>query len=728
MIRLLLVVLLLPASALAQELERAPYLQLVTTDSATVAWKTWTDSTGEVRWGSSPDALDQSAVSPVTATRHAVQIDGLEPDSRTWYAVYSGATLLAGGEDHYIRTAPPTGTIKPLRMWVVGDSGTGSLAQLRVRDALVEQIRGAPDLFLHLGDMAYGDGEEGQFTWNFYAPYADILRNTPVWPTMGNHEGHTSVSATESGPYYDGYVLPRGGEAGGLPSGTEAYYSFDWANVHFVVLDSHQSPRGVDDAMLTWMAEDLASTQQDWLIAFWHHPPYSKGTHDSDSEGSLVDMRENALPILEAAGVDLVLGGHSHIYERSYLLDGAYQTPSTAEGIVDAGDGHPDGDGAYSKPTGLAAHEGAVYVVAGHGGTGVGQAAVHPLMQTWEVANGSVLLDLEADVLHLRNIRQDGAITDEAVLMKGEAGLILTTPDGRADHRSGEVVPVRWRTLGEVPEVDLSFSCDDGATWHVLAEGVANTGQWSWTVPEVDAARTRLRIAGGERIQDTSGSAFAIGPAVPAVPVDFGATWRYDDRGVDHGDAWQEAGFDDSGWDSGPGQLGFGDGDEETEIDGSTVQPSTYFRASFSLEHDSREAHLDALFDDGIAVWLDGELIAQANVDALGFDAWATGTSIENERLEVNLNPGDLGEGTHQLAVMIKQADAASSDLSFDLRLTVQPDVAADALPCADWPPPAPTPEPVPEEGCSCAASFGGAGLPGLLLLFVRRRRQTKAD
>ena len=58
--------------------------------------------------------------------------------------------------------------------------------------------------------------------------------------------------------------------------------------------------------MLTWLQQDLASTNQPWLIAFFHHPPYAKGSHDSD-----VDV-----------GVDLVLTGHSHCYERSYLIDG----------------------------------------------------------------------------------------------------------------------------------------------------------------------------------------------------------------------------------------------------------------------------------------------------------------------------------------------------------------------------------------------------------------------
>ena len=54
--------------------------------------------------------------------------------------------------------------------------------------------------------------------------------------------------------------------------------------------------------MLTWLANDLATTTQDWIIAYWHHPPYSKGTHDSDTEGRLIDMRQNLMPPAASTG------------------------------------------------------------------------------------------------------------------------------------------------------------------------------------------------------------------------------------------------------------------------------------------------------------------------------------------------------------------------------------------------------------------------------------------
>ncbi|MEE8169604.1 MAG: metallophosphoesterase [Phycisphaerae bacterium] len=406
-------------------LVRRPYLQKGAPTSMTVVWRTDLTTDTRLRYGLTDGILDQTVFDPALGQDHVVTINGLTPDTTYFYDVGATTEVLAGGDaDHFFKTPPNPGASLPYSVWIVGDSGTGGANQAAVRDAMLTFTAGTPpDLFVHVGDMAYDSGTDTEFTNNFFAPHQDILRNTVCWPAIGNHEAASAQSGTQSGPYYEAYVLPIGGESGGVASGTEAYYAFDHGNVHYICLDSHDTDRSPGSTMLTWLQADLAATTQDWIVAFWHHPPYSKGTHDSDnvsdSGGRLRDMRENVLPIIEAGGVDLVLGGHSHIYERSFLVDGAYDTPTTAAGhIVDGGDGDPAGDGPYRKRPGINAREGAVYIVAGHGGRGLGGTGDHPLMFLSELAFGSCILSVDDQTLTLRNIRADGVVSDLFELTK----------------------------------------------------------------------------------------------------------------------------------------------------------------------------------------------------------------------------------------------------------------------------------------------------------------------
>ena len=91
-----------------------------------------------------------------------------------------------------------------------------------------------------------------------------------------------------------------------------------------MVLNSFEEDRSVGGIMYNWALNDIQNTTADWIVALWHHPPYTKGSHNSDTESNLIDMRQNFLPMLEDNGVDLVMSGHSHSYERSYLINGHY--------------------------------------------------------------------------------------------------------------------------------------------------------------------------------------------------------------------------------------------------------------------------------------------------------------------------------------------------------------------------------------------------------------------
>lgn len=428
------------------ELTREPSVQLTTTNSAVLVWRTEGPSIPLVRFGTDYENLDH-VVLPVQMTirvapnlvgappdlprlksappntyQYEAHLQGLKPDTTYYYGIFDGEQRLTPmGVDYQLRAAPARDSERSLRFWVVGDSGDGSIVQKEAFDAMVELVTEEErpiDAYVHLGDMAYSSGTDPEFQDHYFEIYESLLRNTVTWPTMGNHEGRTSSGKTGVGPYYDAYVLPKAGEAGGEPSGTESYYSFDFGRIHFICLNSHDEARNEAGAMAAWLKRDLAQTDADWLIAFWHHPPYSKGTHDSDSEDQLIEMREVMVPLLEEHGVDLILAGHSHTYERSMLIDRAYETPSSSLGVVlDDGDGHPEGDGAYRKSANLNPHEGTVAVVAGHGrgGFAVGKSVLHRV--TLGEA-GSVIMDLDGDTLTLRMLNNKGVVRDEFQIVK----------------------------------------------------------------------------------------------------------------------------------------------------------------------------------------------------------------------------------------------------------------------------------------------------------------------
>ena len=409
----------------AASLTRGPYLQLGTPVSMTIMWRTGGNTDSEVRYGSSPDNLTQVIESTTMTTDHEMTVAGLQAETKYYYSVGTTSEVLAGGDAlHYFVTSPLAGTPRPTRIWVLGDSGTADANAVAVKEAFYNYTGNRhPQLLMMLGDNAYNDGTDAEYQVVVFDMYPSTLRNTPTWPTLGNHEGHTADSASETGPYYDVFKLPMAAEAGGLASGPEVYYSFDYGNIHFICLESYETDRSPSGAMLTWAENDIMATTREWIIAFWHHPPYTKGSHNSDTEGQLIDMRENALPMLESWGVDLVLTGHSHAYERSFLLDGHYglSTTLTAAMKKDDGDGREDGDGAYEKPIGWGeANEGAVYAVAGSSGKVSGSGNLdHPAMYISVRELGSMILDVYGNRLDATFLDSTGTVEDYFTLTKG---------------------------------------------------------------------------------------------------------------------------------------------------------------------------------------------------------------------------------------------------------------------------------------------------------------------
>ncbi len=684
MIRVVLTLALLaiasPSLALAQA--RTPYLQRATDTGMHVVWRSAAPQISRVCYGTSMSSLGSTAGSGLMETDHDASIGSLTASTRYYYAVAlaSCSASTTGTATDWFETSPAPGSTGPFRLWVVGDSGTGDANQVAVRDAMLSDTAArAPDLFLHMGDIAYNSGTTAEFDAHFFAIYAEILRHTPVWPTLGNHEAMSSSSATETGPYYEAYSLPTDGAAGGVASGTEAYYSFDYGNAHFIVLNSQDVSRAPGSAMFTWLESDLSATDQEWQIAYFHHPPYTHGSHNSDVEIQHVQMREVALPILEAHGVDVVLGGHSHIYERSFLAHGGYDTPTTSAGhIVDPGDGRLDGDGPYASGAG-----GTLYVTAGHGGAGTSGAGDHPMMFFSEVANGSCVVDVDGGSLTLRNIRRDGTETDHVTLVRAH-GLTVLSPAGGSSHLAGSIVPIAWTTSDATTTMVRIEGSLDGASWFSIVDTTANDGAFDWTTPRRVAAMARVRVTdvADMAISGTSGPFSLVSTAISTV-IPLGDVWEYSADGTDRSDTWR----DGSGgpWPEGAAELGYGDGDEVTLLPATPVQPTYYFRRAITVDGAVTSARLTTRFDDGIAVWINGQLVFTRDVDAgLDYATFATGGTDDNEMATVDLdlsmaNPFVTGE--NWIAVIVKQVDAGSSDLSFDLSLDLGITVMVDPDP-----------------------------------------------
>lgn len=426
---------------------RGPYLNLGTSTSMIVKWSTTQSTDSKVYYGTSPTALSQVVSDPVMGLNHEIRINGLSPSTIYYYAVgCSGDTLSAPGPNYYFKTSPLQGTKGDYKFWAVGDAGMGDVNLRSARDGFLSYISNEHvDGWIWLGDNAYDNGYDSQYQSNVFSnnTYEEQLKKFVVWPAPGNHDYNNHIPFSPAPAYYDIFTLPTAAQAGGLASGTEKYYSYNYGNIHFVVLDSYDEGRNSTDPMAVWLQNDLAANTQQWTIAYWHHPPYTKGSHNSDNstflDGELVDIRQNILPIIENAGVDLVLNGHSHSYERSFLMDGhyGYSGSLTPAMILDNGSGSYPTACPYQKETTVSkAHKGTVYTVCGCssklGTTSSGWP--HPAMYSYSnTILGSMLIEVKDNRLDAKFINSSGTVSDAFTIVK-DAGTVHTISSCPGDN------------------------------------------------------------------------------------------------------------------------------------------------------------------------------------------------------------------------------------------------------------------------------------------------------
>lgn len=328
-------------------LSRWPYLNAVTESSAKISWGTivsngptlnpyvrlYTESGNEILFRAESAELEGGIGVP-SVLLFVAELQGLLPDTVYCYGVFNNGTEIAGG--FALKTALPFGSNQTITFAAIGDFGAGTPGQRNIRDALKAYMP-TSDLFLALGDNVYLTGTQREYNMFNFDVYKELWANIPLYLCIGNHDWYFDRAFTYLANYhqiYDPYVRQE--------DDIGRYFSWNWGRVHFVSIDTEDSL--YDDAdnplsMFQWLAGDLQrNAQYPWKVVILHKPPYV-GSRVANQE-----VVDKLIPVFEAYGVQVVFGGHHHLYEAYPPLRGNQVVPVAQGGvqyITSGGGGYP---------------------------------------------------------------------------------------------------------------------------------------------------------------------------------------------------------------------------------------------------------------------------------------------------------------------------------------------------------------------------------------------------
>ncbi len=352
--------------------------------TAAVIWRTENEvQAAGVEYGTSSAygnfvAAENFEINGISGFFHEAKLTGLAPASLVHYRVGSKSGV---SEDRTLQTGPAPSEDMPFSFILMGDSraesdmlGIGArypevLARIAAENPL-------PSFILDSGDYtSFGQSEEW-VDW-LAAVHASGLA-IPRLTTFGNHE------IIEKN-YYGLMSLP--------PENEEKFYALDYGPLLIICLNTGFG--GLPAGQQAFLQETLSKSTAKWKLAFFHMPPYNAGNH-SDSE-TRYDVREQWVPLFEKYGVDLVVGGHDHNYQRFGYLKGGKK---------------------------VAAGEGPFYLISGGAGAplyGPDEASEdHPLLDPdgFQKLEHYVMATLDGNTLTLQAKRLDGTVFDTVTLTK----------------------------------------------------------------------------------------------------------------------------------------------------------------------------------------------------------------------------------------------------------------------------------------------------------------------
>ena len=319
-----LAALLLPAPLFALSFLIEPYLQYPTTTSMVICWRTDAVATSTVLVGPDPGQL--TPVTGASAQQHEVVLPGLTPGALYYYKVQSqqGSAVVESAVATF-RTSPDD---SHFRFVFITDTQTDPAINQSFTDDI---LNFGPELLFHGGDHV-DDGDDIDGEWlDYFRSSKDYLSKKPQFNVLGNHNYRTDPLGLGHDEAQTSLLLFA-------QPGNERWFTVRRGSVLFVVLDANQDRlnevKTVEPGWLLGVLQDATDGVDDPLlkVAVFHQPAFSSGIHtmefpnvEFDDEFVLAEF----VPLFEQYGVDLVLNGHEHFYERSrkagivYLICGS---------------------------------------------------------------------------------------------------------------------------------------------------------------------------------------------------------------------------------------------------------------------------------------------------------------------------------------------------------------------------------------------------------------------
>jgi hypothetical protein len=560
--------------------------------------------------------------------------------------------------------------LSTVRFGVIGDYGCMCQAEADVA-AVVKSWN--PDLIITVGDNNYNSGAASTIDGNIGRDYHEYIGNytgsygagSPTnrfFPSLGNHDwGTTSGSPPVPTPYLNYFTLPAG-------PGNERYYTFTSGPVQFFAIDSDPAePHGRSSGSTQgqWLQTQLAASTAPWQVVYFHHTPYSSGSHGNDATMQWP---------FAAWGADVVLTGHDHTYERLQI-------------------------------------NGIPYIVNGLGGKSIYtfSTPVAGSQVRYNGNYGAMRVDANDTSMQFQFITRSGAVVDTYTLSTSSLPTVsVSASDADAAEpgaNTGTFTVSRTGSTAAALTVHYTVNgpATNGGDYGTLTSPVTIPAG-SASAPITVSPLNDFESEGTETVTLTlaPNALYNVGAANTAtvtladddfdtlIPV--GAVWKYLDNGSNQGTNWRTVGFNDGGWASGSAELGYGDNDEATVVsygsNSSLKHITTYFRRAFNVTNAAAvtELTLRLLRDDGAVVYLNGVEVYRTNMPSGSISyttlaSSALGEPAEETFVSTSFSPTGLQTGNNVVAVEIHQANQTSSDISFNLELLAAVDLVPPGTP-----------------------------------------------